>query len=225
MCREVILEEPYNFKPRSPERGKVWDSIATHLNDLQQPAFRVTARSVRDRYALLTSKRAQKIREEEKASGIDVEDVSELDNLLEDILEREKEGKAAIEAQNLEKNKKSEKEKGAVDLIRRQAMEKMEKRQSDEFQTGTKKKGRRSTSDAIDYLKEKASKEYDLRKEEMELKKKEQDQSSQQQQDMMKVLLNQMQQQQQQQQNLQTMFLSQQQQQNEILKALIENKK
>jgi hypothetical protein len=58
----------------------------------------------------LLTKEAQKLREEEAAFGIDVEQ-SELDVLLEETLEREKEGKSGIEAQDLDKNKKAEQEK------------------------------------------------------------------------------------------------------------------
>ena len=49
--------------------------------------FRVTARAVRDRYALLISHHKLKQREEETASGIDVPQLTELDTLLEEILE------------------------------------------------------------------------------------------------------------------------------------------
>lgn len=97
------------------------------------------------------------------------------------------------------------------------------------------KRARRSTSDAIDYLKEKATKEYSLKQQEIELRKKEleiaagkeqanteqQEKASQQQQDMMAAMMNQMQQQQQQQQSLQAMFIAQQQQQNQLLMAMM----
>ncbi|CAH3192046.1 unnamed protein product, partial [Porites evermanni] len=90
MLREAVTSEPYNFKPKSTERGKVWESIAAYLNSLKTPEFRVTARAVRDRYALLISRHKLKQREEEKASGIDVPELTELDALLEEIREREK---------------------------------------------------------------------------------------------------------------------------------------
>ena len=73
MCREVLVSEPFNFKPRSPERGKVWEKIAQELNAIEKTKFRVTTRVVRDRYSLLITKHAQKLREEEKASEIKVE--------------------------------------------------------------------------------------------------------------------------------------------------------
>ena len=78
MLREAVTSEPYNFKPKSSERGKVWESIATHLNSLKTPEFRVTARAVRDRYKLLIFRHKLKKREE-KASGIDVEELTVLD--------------------------------------------------------------------------------------------------------------------------------------------------
>ena len=31
-CREVLLMEPYEFKIRSRDRGKIWKDIAEHLN-------------------------------------------------------------------------------------------------------------------------------------------------------------------------------------------------
>lgn len=70
----------------------MWNSIATHLNSLNQPKFKVIGRAVRDRHTLLTSRHKQKLRDEEKASGIEIEE-TELDILLEDILEREKKKK------------------------------------------------------------------------------------------------------------------------------------
>ena len=63
-------------------------------------------------------------RDEQKASGIHVE-ISELDSWLEEILEREKDGKANIESQDLDKNKKAEKEKATAEEVRKQAMERM----------------------------------------------------------------------------------------------------
>ena len=69
LCREVLQIEPYQFKIRSPERGQAWESLAEKLNENSCPKFRVTARSVRDRYNLLTKKMAAKLKSEEKASA------------------------------------------------------------------------------------------------------------------------------------------------------------
>ena len=62
MCYEVLVSELLNFKPRSPERGKIWEAISQRLNAIDQPKFRVSARPVRHRYSLLTAKQAQKLK-------------------------------------------------------------------------------------------------------------------------------------------------------------------
>lgn len=36
MCREVLVSEPFNFKPKSPERGKVWEATAQRLHAIDQ---------------------------------------------------------------------------------------------------------------------------------------------------------------------------------------------
>lgn len=78
-------------------------------------------RAVRHRYSLLTTKQAQNLRDQEKVSGIHVE-ISELDTLLEEILEREKDGKAKIESQDLTRNKKADKEKTTADEVRKERL-------------------------------------------------------------------------------------------------------
>ena len=229
MLREAVTSESYNFKPKSNERGKVWESIAAHLNSLKTPEFRVTARAVRDRYALLISRHKLKQREEERASGIDVPEPTELDTLLEEILEREKRAEEKGDALQNEKAK-DDKEKAAAEEIRQVALQTMAKRKSDD--SGEKQKGaklRRSTSDAIEFLAEKSEKERELKKEELAIRKREldiaetrQEEGARQQQTMLSALMNQMQQQQQlQQQNLQIIL----NQQNKVFIALLENTK
>lgn len=70
--------------------------IADNLNAIEDPKFRVTARSVRDRYAYLTMRKSTQLKDVERASGIAVSE-TELDVLLEEILEKEKEAKLAFE--------------------------------------------------------------------------------------------------------------------------------
>ena len=165
-------------------------------------------------------------------------ETSELDNLLEEIIEREKNAKAKIESQDMDKNKKAEKEKATAEEVRKQAMERMgdtKKRENSNDESGIangKKKVRRSTNDAIDYLKQKSTKDHDLKEKELDLRKRElelaadrQAQAAEQQQTIMKTFMSQMQEQVQQQQSLQAMLMAQQEQQNKILMALIENKK
>ena len=55
-------------------------------------------------------------------------EISELDSLLEEILEREKDGKAKIESQDLDKNKKAKKEKATAEEVRKQALDTKKRR-------------------------------------------------------------------------------------------------
>ena len=95
-CREILLYEPFKFKVRSIERKKALGTIAGNLNVIEDPKFRVTARSVRDQYAYLTSRKSTQLKDVERASGIAVVE-TDLDVVLEDILEKEKEAKLAFE--------------------------------------------------------------------------------------------------------------------------------
>ncbi|KAK3744556.1 hypothetical protein QZH41_003496 [Actinostola sp. cb2023] len=122
-CRELLVTEPYLYKTRSTEKGKAWETIAINLNDIQNPKFKVTSRSVRDHYTLITYKKAQQLKEEEKASGIDVTP-TELDILLEEILEKQKAAKAEIASGDMLK-KNAEKDRASAENIRKQAMERM----------------------------------------------------------------------------------------------------
>ena len=119
MCREVLDIEPYQFKLRSPERGKAWVAISSHLNTTSCPKFRVTPRSVRDRYNLLTKKLQARLNTEEKASGIAVNN-SELDDLLEEIAAKEK-----LNNDDDDKKKSLEKEKAAAEDMRKRALERV----------------------------------------------------------------------------------------------------
>ena len=46
--REILAEEPYQYKPKSKEKGQIWKKIAYNLNTLKEPKFTVNHRSVRD---------------------------------------------------------------------------------------------------------------------------------------------------------------------------------
>ena len=229
MCREVLDIEPYQFKLRSPERGKAWETISSHLNATSYPKFRVTPRSVRDRYNLLTKKFQVRLNKEERASGIS-DDNSEFDNLLEEILEKEKAAKEKLENDGEDKKKSLANEKAAAEDMRKRALERVgqtAKRKSKEEGLEAekyKRKSRKRTGEAVEYLKERASKEIQLREQELEMRKKEHDSMSQweteknEQQDKM---LSSMLKQQEQQQQMMMMLLNQQQQQSQALLSLM----
>ena len=65
----------------------MWDEIAAVLNSLEKPGFKVTSRSLRDRYGLLIKKYKTKWNEEEKSLGT-VPDYTELNGALMDLIQR-----------------------------------------------------------------------------------------------------------------------------------------
>ena len=86
MLRELMLVQPWQHRKGSVERGEDWENLAKSLNNIKEPKFRVSQRSVRDHYILLEKRFRRKNREEERASGISPEE-SELDELLQEIVE------------------------------------------------------------------------------------------------------------------------------------------
>ena len=86
LAREMLTAEPYKCKNRSRESGQAWDLIAANLNSVHAPRFRVSQKSVRDRARILLKNFKLKIREEEKASGINIEQLSKLELALEEII-------------------------------------------------------------------------------------------------------------------------------------------
>ena len=167
-CREILVSNLFNTKKSSTERGKVWESLADKLCDIRQPSFRVDQRSVRDHYKKLISKYKRKVREELNASGTSQEQ-SELDVMLEEIVEREEISEAEKENDN-ENRKKMEADRLAADDVRRKAMETLsetQKRIAEEGQENLKKSG----DGTVAYLREKAEMEMNLREEEMDLRK------------------------------------------------------
>lgn len=220
LLEEIVVSEPYQYKSSTRERGKIWEDITERLNANDAFKNRLgNKRAVRDRYTLLAKKFKKRMAEEERASGVSPE-MSEQDKLLEQIIERfeESDREADENAQQGDKNKENDRKK--AEEMRKRSMEKLgetRKRQAEEGGKVTPRK-RGSGSETLVYLREKAEREFDLRKEELEVKKDEQSAQLQ----MFQFMQQQLQQQQQQQQQQVQLQQQQQQLQNQLLMALIE---
>ena len=189
LCREILVSQPYQFRERTVERGKIWEEISNRLNNCQTAKFRVTKRSVRDRFKLIKEKFKRKIREEESSSGIDVEPASELDQALEEICALEE--SFPVEATD-SKQAKAEEDKHKAEEIRQKAMESYGQTKtrltSDETHAEPKKKKRRGGNDSIEFLREKSEQELEVRKKELELKEREQARLFENQREMMQMM-------------------------------------
>jgi hypothetical protein len=120
--REILLMQPWTSGKASPERGETWLGIATSLNSLQSPIFRVTQRSVCDRYALLENKYKKKLREETLASGISCEE-NEVELGMDEIVSLFYEADIEHERVAAEKKKKLEEESNQAAKMRHQSLE------------------------------------------------------------------------------------------------------
>ena len=140
---------------------------------------------MRDQYNLLTKKLQAKLKTDKKASGIDASN-TELDNLLEEMLEKEKATKEKFDIDDENKKKSVENEKIAAEDMRKWALERVGqttkrkgKEEGAETEPQPKRNSRKSTGEAVEYLKERASIEIQLREREMELRRKEQESTAQ----------------------------------------------
>ena len=50
LCREILLHEPFKFKLRSAQEREAWEKSADNFNAIGDPKFKVTPKSVRDRF-------------------------------------------------------------------------------------------------------------------------------------------------------------------------------
>ena len=201
LLQEIIVSEPYQYKVSTRERGKIWEDITERrLNVNEAFAHRLgQKRAVRDRYALLSRKYKKKMTEEERGSGISPE-MSEIDKLLEQIIERfeESDKETGDKGEQAERSKTEDRKK--AEELRKLSMEKLGETFNRKGEDGgaTPRK-RASGSETIVYLREKAKRDFDLRKEELETRKRDQTQQLQ----MFQYMQQQLQQQQQQQQQMQ----------------------
>lgn len=216
--REILLFELWKFRAGSRERGQCLDRIADSLNELQDPCFNVTQKSIRDRLKILERDFTKKNRSEINASGISPEK-SEIDGIMEDFMERKEEQEKEFE----KVSEKAEKDKQSAEDARNKAMERLSETKRRAGDDPPKKK-RKSGSDAVQYLQEKAEKDYEIRKQELELKKNHDEMKMQQQRDMMRQFQQQQENQQKQSEQMmqmQMMIMQQQQQQNQALLGLM----
>ena len=90
LFREVLEVNPYQAKKKTVQRGQLWQTVAGNLVQLEDPVFKksLSKRSVQDHCTLLCEKHKKRMKYETKASGISP-NVTELDNLIEETLEKE----------------------------------------------------------------------------------------------------------------------------------------
>ena len=110
--------------------------MANNLNGLKLPRFKVSNRAFREKYTLLSEKFKAKIKDEEKASGIE-RDLSEVEKALEEVAERE------AAAEDIVENDKKKADNAKAAEMRNRALESLsgtQKRQRNEEEEKVKPK-------------------------------------------------------------------------------------
>ena len=148
LLREIITSDLFKFKKGSVQRGERWEEITDNLNDISDPSFSLKdKRAVRDRWALFRKKYKSKLREEEAPSGISPDELSEKEQLIEKLIEKEESTNKADEEQkkrHWNEYSETKKRKGSsIDVYK------------DEDEVENKPKRQRRSEPLVDFLKDK----------------------------------------------------------------------
>ena len=176
LLRAIAAEGVFvNTKAGSRERGTAWLNVASAL---VAESLTVTSRSVRDRYNILAKKWKAKVGAEEKESGGGDKHMTEVEVLLEELVELEAESEKTAEQQDEAKKAAVAKEKKQATEMRDRALERFgetRKRQNETEKDEGKKetKRRRSGGEALEWLKEKGETLRELKEKELQDRKEE----------------------------------------------------
>jgi hypothetical protein len=172
MLREMLAINVFSLKKGSVNRGEAWESIKDNLQQINSPQFLVKdKRAIRDRWQLISKKFKAKIRQEECASGIYVEEQTEKEALIEELVNREN----TIVAQDSNRAS-AKKDRESAEEIRKAAMEAMGKKKrkltdDEEDEHRPAKSRKRCAQPLLEFLQEKAIQDRQIREAELELKK------------------------------------------------------
>jgi len=229
--REILAQAPWENRYGSAERGEAWANIAKSLSGMEKPIFKVSQRSVRDRYSTMEKKSKNKVRQEEGASGISPEE-SEVDRAMEEIIEQFEEHDREYDRISEGKKKKAEEEVAKAEEMRKQSLETYKNTQKRRDSDEPPKKKRASGSDTMNFLKERSEMEIKIRAEDRDFRREEMERKAELQQEEFKLKQQELedrrkqndalhQQMLLQQQQLQ-LVMQQQQQQSSVMMALLE---
>lgn len=174
LLREILIYEPFNHKLGTSPRGEAWKMIAETLNGLDCPKFSVNHRSVREKYSAMEKIHKKKMADEERASGVNPDDLTSKEKALDEIIQRFADRELATEQDRQNLSMAVEKERQTAAEVRKQSMEtysETKKRNANENDStpSSSKKRRRSSDDTHKYLREKMEMEKAFRERELKI--------------------------------------------------------
>ena len=177
LLREILLVDLFCKKEGSRERGMCLEQIAANLNKCETLWFEVDQRALRDKLKKLLQLFVWKKNQEEKGSGLEIEPLTETDELLQDIYDRKNKAELIHTSESAAKTKKIDEEKKQVEDVRKISTERLSEARKRKQQEGDSAeevpKRRSSGGDTIAYLREKSEKDFEMREEELQLRKEE----------------------------------------------------
>ena len=219
--RELLSWELWKYRSDTREQRNCFEEKSKILNNIKEPQFCVSQKSLRDRLKILERDCKARKREAERGSGISPE-YREIDQIMEDYLERRDEEEAKQGKESTEDRNKEYQEKASGQEMRERAMERLGQTKKRNGNDEPRKK-RHKSNETLDYLREEAERECKIRQDELEMKKKQEEGTMATQQALVTQLWDQQQLQMQQQQFVQMMQMmlnSQQAQSQAIIKLL-----
>ena len=210
--RELHSWELWKYRAGTRERGNCLEEICKILNSIKGPQ-----KSLRDRLKILERDSKARKREAEKGSGISPE-YREIDQIMEDFLERRDDEEAKQTKQSAEDRNKEDQGKATGEGMRERAIERLAQTKTRNGKDEPRKKRQKSNAgDTLDYLRETADGESQLRKDEIEMKYKREEDARVTQQALITQLQEQQKLQMQQQQQFMHMMLNSQQAQSQAI--------
>ncbi|PFX22166.1 hypothetical protein AWC38_SpisGene13291 [Stylophora pistillata] len=124
LVREIIANNPCDdtTKKGTPARGAKWNAAINQLLKIREPSFKVGLDQyvVKIRYNLLALKYRQKIKEEKRASGISIPELTEMEKGLGVIVEWE-DATDLEQKQTVAQKKKTKEEETNADKVKKKS--------------------------------------------------------------------------------------------------------
>ena len=160
MCRQILAEQPYQYRKYSKELCETWDAVQRALTVIDEFAL-ISTRQIRDHFDYLIKNRKKNKNAEKKLSGVEI-NLTDLDKLLDEIIDDIEGCAARLEEKDDERRVEEERETQAALDVRNSAMESFAETRKRRSSTGSEgneeasssKAPRRTGKETIQFLSE-----------------------------------------------------------------------
>ena len=173
VANSLVGTELWKHRSGTREWRNCLGEICKILNNIKDTQFCVSPKGLRDRLKILERDCKARKREAERGSGISQE-YREIDQIMEDYLERRDEEEAKQTKESADDRNKEDQDKATGEEMRERAMERLAQTKKRNGKDEPRKK-RQKSNEALDYLREAVERELKLRQDELEIKRKQEE--------------------------------------------------